>query len=911
MHVSPNDKKVYRYLTLANQLRVLLVQDPDATRSAAALSVEVGHFHDPEDRQGMAHFLEHMLFLGTKKYPKVGDFQSFINLAGGSNNAWTGTENTTYFFDVRPNAFAEGLDRFGQFFTAPLFNEDAVDKERNAVDSEYKLKISDDTRRIYQVHKETVNQAHPFSKFSVGSLSTLDDRPSGSIRDELVAFHQAFYSSHRMGLVLMGPQSIEQLTTFAHRYFDDIPLVESQDLSIDMPLVTKQEQSLFIRIEPIKDVRKLTLSFALPNIDKYYQCKPLSYIAHLIGYEGPGSLMSSLKSKDFINALAAGGGVSGSNFREFTISANLTPKGLSAIDEIVEEIFAYINKIKQSGLNEWRYQEKRAVLESAFRFQEKSRPLDTVSYLVLNLLNYAPDDIIYGDYMMSGYNQPLIEQLLELISPENMRITMVARGVETNKVAKWYDTPYSVTPFSQQQMAQWSAPRVDDYHQLPIQNPFISFDLDPKPIEENAAALPALIQDLPGFRLWHKQDADFHLPKGIIYIAIDSPAAVASTRNIVKTRLCVELLLEACNEAAYQAEIAGLGYNLYAHQGGVTLQLSGFAQKQPLLLALLLEKFTHRDFNPERFRYIKAQMIRNWQNATKEKPISQLFNALSGLLQPNNPPYSDLLEELETIELEELPPFVHAILEKLHIDALVYGDWQVDDALDIAETVKDTFRVNEQQYGEVERPLHMLASLGTGLRELDIAHDDSSILVYYQSQDKSPKSVATYTLANHLMSATFFHELRTKQQLGYMVGTANMPLNRFPGIIFYIQSPLRGSEDLHYAIDEFINAFALELIELSDEQWESSKAGLIAHISEPDTNLRTRAQRYWMAIGNKDDTFNHRQKVAQAIQALQRVDMIRFTVESLKPRTADRIIMYSQGKKHQKLGSLTALFERE
>ena len=140
MHTSPNDHKQYRYLTLANELRVLLVHDAEAPRSAAALSVEIGHFDDPIDRQGMAHFLEHMLFLGTEKYPRVGEFQTFINRSGGSNNAWTGTENTTFFFEVSPHAFEEGLDRFGQFFTAPLFNEEAVDKERQAVDSEYKLK---------------------------------------------------------------------------------------------------------------------------------------------------------------------------------------------------------------------------------------------------------------------------------------------------------------------------------------------------------------------------------------------------------------------------------------------------------------------------------------------------------------------------------------------------------------------------------------------------------------------------------------------------------------------------------------------------------------------------------------------------------------------------------------------------
>lgn len=72
MYQSPNDHKQYRHLVLANQLRVLLIHDPSTARAAAALSVRAGHFDDPVDRQGMAHFLEHMLFLGTQSYPHPG-----------------------------------------------------------------------------------------------------------------------------------------------------------------------------------------------------------------------------------------------------------------------------------------------------------------------------------------------------------------------------------------------------------------------------------------------------------------------------------------------------------------------------------------------------------------------------------------------------------------------------------------------------------------------------------------------------------------------------------------------------------------------------------------------------------------------------------------------------------------------
>ena len=86
---SENDQRLYRYLTLENQMQVLLVSDPGADKAAVSLDVNVGSRQDPSDYQGLAHFLEHMLFLGTDKYPEADDYQNFISSHSGNHNAYT------------------------------------------------------------------------------------------------------------------------------------------------------------------------------------------------------------------------------------------------------------------------------------------------------------------------------------------------------------------------------------------------------------------------------------------------------------------------------------------------------------------------------------------------------------------------------------------------------------------------------------------------------------------------------------------------------------------------------------------------------------------------------------------------------------------------------------------------------
>ena len=169
----PNDDRSYRLLTLENGVRVLLASDPSAEYASAAMCVDVGASHDPQDLPGLAHFCEHMLFLGSAKYPEESAYKKFLALHGGRSNASTSMDRTVYQFEVLDAHMAEErcnyllqhpstltalllpcvqvLDMFAQFFVAPLFTESATERELKAVDAEDSKNRTNDGRRILQV----------------------------------------------------------------------------------------------------------------------------------------------------------------------------------------------------------------------------------------------------------------------------------------------------------------------------------------------------------------------------------------------------------------------------------------------------------------------------------------------------------------------------------------------------------------------------------------------------------------------------------------------------------------------------------------------------------------------------------------------------------------------------------------
>jgi insulysin len=419
------DDREYHYIVLDNQLRVLLISDPRADKAAASLDVHVGSADDPVEREGLAHFLEHMLFLGTEKYPEAAAYQAFIDNNAGSHNAYTSAEHTNYFFDIDAQQLESALDRFAQFFIAPLFDESYVNRERNAVHSEYQAKIKDDFRRGYDVYRQQINPQHPYAKFSVGSLETLANRPNDKVRDDLIAFYQAHYSSDQMTLVVLGKESISDLQKIVTDRFVQIPLRNVEQSDVVVPLFESKKLPFEVISKPVKDTRQMSMVFPLPSVKAYYGEKPLSYVGFLLGHEGKGSVLSLLKSKGWAEGLSAGGGDAGAGNSTFNVSISLTKEGVKHREAIRSVVFHALDVIRQHGIAEWRYTEEQRMADIAFQFREKGRAISTVSRLSGSLHEYPVAEVISANYRYTRFDAKLIERLLSKMTPNNVFVSTV------------------------------------------------------------------------------------------------------------------------------------------------------------------------------------------------------------------------------------------------------------------------------------------------------------------------------------------------------------------------------------------------------------------------------------------------------------------------------------------------------
>ncbi|WKE64174.1 insulinase family protein [Gallaecimonas kandeliae] len=896
MRKSPFDHRTYRHITLANGLPVLVVEDAKSHRAAAAVAVRVGHFFDPAHREGLAHFVEHLLFLGTDTHPGAGEYQNFIQEAGGNHNAWTGTEQSSYFFDVQPQHFAEALWRFSRFFVCPLLSPDAVDKERHAIDAEYRLKIQDDTRRIYQVHKAVVNPEHPFSKFSVGNLETLAGDPA-ELAAEARDLFERHYHAGNMTLVLYGPQAVAELSSWAHSYFSELPSGHKVPAFWEG---TRLYQSLPFQVSarPLKEQRRLAVNFPLPSVQAEYRQKPLTFISHLLGHEGPGSLLAYLKAKNWVEAMSAGGGISGSGFREYAVQFLLTEEGEGRQAEIVEALFAMLALIRDQGLEEWRFKERQQLAEQSFRLMEVTEPMDYSSHLAVNLLQFPPEDVLYGDFVMAGFDPLRVSYWLDFLSPDNLRLGLVSPSVEGEMEAPWYHTPFLTRPISKEWLGRWKHPSLIAELRLPGPNPFLGQAPDPAPLGR-VQNKPEKVNRGPHQRLWHWQDPDFRLPKGHLYLAMESPWAMQSPKHIALTRLWLDMVSESLGGELYDAELAGLNWQLYPQQAGITLQLGGILGRQHRLFSHITQRLLDKAPPQGVMELCRQALLRQYRSLKQQKPVQQLLAELTRLLQPSHPGYERLAQEMVTLDYEDLLEHKALVTGSLFVEGLVHGSAPLEEVEPWLEEV-----TSRAAGSEPTRRVITLQQRGPLLRTRAVEHPDSALLVYYQGHRASATEHAFFMLAQQLMSATFFDELRNKQQLGYLLGISLFPMQRLPGLLFYVQSPVAGPVQLLDAIDDFIADFSLLLLGLTEGQWRAAKGVLLHQLAQPDATLADRSARLWHAIGQGDLTFDWRQRLAAAVKGFSRTQLIRMMVKRLKAKQSDRLLLASVGERHRNLQPL-------
>jgi insulysin len=890
------DRKTLK-LCLGNGLEVLLISEAKADQSAASVSVGAGSWSDPLEYPGMAHFCEHMLFLGTKKYPNDNEFSTLISDYAGMTNAFTAPNRTVYMFSAQTEGFLNLLDHFAHFFIDPLFNPGNIAREMHAVDQEFAKNLENDGWREYMVFKETGNPDHPNRLFSTGNSETLGKIPQSALKK----WHRANYSAERMHLVVYSPLPIETLKASVVQLFSEVPRSQESALDHSEPLSSAIQRGHITFVKPIQNKQTLTLSWELPPNLSEDPTKSADVLAYALRRGQKYSLYEKLKDEQLIDTMSTRvDELGGKSHRFFQITLEMTRQGIDHIDTVVQRCFEAIAGLKETGIPAYLFQEKNAMAQLNYQYQERQNPFDYIMKLGDSVAEEDLSTYPRNSLLSTSFSPEKIKQAINVLTPEACSLSLLASPDVTKVVPdtreKWFGTEYAIRPIPSQWFAKWAEARPNPQIRLADPNPFLPVQLGLVSNPDLGSTPVAIANDDLGLA-YYARSPEFKVPDSIYNIHILTPEINPSARSQVLTSLYIDHLTDVLHPTLAAANSAGLSASLDLDRSALYLQISGYSEKAPLLLQEIVKQLPNNIPTEEQFALYTVRHEKAYLNAQKELPARQAKELLDSLVNKDKTTKREKLAALKTITYDEFLSYIENLFNTTYVEALFAGNLTLKDAesawLDVIHVL------GRAPYPKEEHSQTKILRLSDGpyqVTQTTAAQGNSTILLIDEGSFTYEKRSIQEVLAATLKEA-FYTELRSKQKTGYIVQSDATELEERLFQYFLVQSNSHQSDDLLFRFEQFIEAFNDSLSEtVTPARFETIRSSIIASLKTRFRSLADKTALWDRLAFERDGDFTFVEKRIEALAALTHEEFLTQAPPLLSRENRKRLAILFEGR---------------
>jgi len=892
---SPNDDRQYSAMMLPNGIQVVLVSDPTLENSAASLAVGVGSAQDPELQQGLAHYLEHMLFLGTKKYPEPDGFMKYTQANGGMTNAYTAFDKTNYMFQINAGKFDEALDRFSDYFKSPTFDPHFSDKERNAVNNEWSMQKAQDGWNTFRLSGVTGNPKNPRYKFNIGNLDTLKDKEGSVLQDELTAFYARYYSANIMKLTLVGKQSLPELKALAEKHFSAIANHHVEVPEVKTRGLTSAQLAKSIRYKPIKEFKELFVDFPIESTKAQWRLKSAEYVHNLLSSEEAGTLCEQLRQKGWAKTVSAQldpelYGPDG-NLR---VIVELTDVGLQKKDEIIAAIFNYIDLIKREGMQESYYRELQVMRGKDFENASKPDPLQQAVDLSMAQFDLPVENLLNATYVYEKFDASAVRKFASQLDRKKARIWYVDPDEKVEQQIPHFDGSYAIRDISKEEFARWDELAKGYQFNLPPLNNL--FSDKPAPLVDSVYLKPTQILSQPGVEAFLQHPEYYREDKGVLSLQINNGLANQSAKNMTLAILLSDIYAKQNFSLIDRAGRASL--NIKISPSTATAQaifISGYTAKHALLLNELVTNYVNMTIDEKIFSEVADSLKKNLENSSKDHVFRQLFNHVIRLTKETHWSNDELIAELDKITRDDVIVYHQAVKDDALIRLFAAGNYSESAVKDMALSVAKLLP-GKRMPAERAMPLYKTPQKGHIVefkKAVDLA--DSAVLQVWFRESASDDEQAQLAVLNALFGNAFFMQLRTHEQLGYVVQSFDFDVNEVPGFVMVVQSSNSATVKIKARMDKFRKEYLPVLQATDPAEIEQAKQSLLANLQQKPTDFYEEMYRNNNDFFHARYSFDKRERQMAALSKVTKDDLIKIYKSLLLNDKSSGLFLQMQG----------------
>jgi len=833
--------------TLDNNIKYVFIKDPTLEKSFVTVAVNIGSYSNPKDYDGLAHFLEHMLFMGSKKYPDEKYYFEELNKLGGYSNAYTDSMETVYYFTVFDDGLAKIFDIFSRFFIDPLFAEDSVQREIKAVNSEHKKNINSDMWRKHQFTIDLMNKDSGLNNFGTGSLNTLDKK---DIREKLIEFYNKYYTSNNISICIASSKSFEELKSIIDTSFGLIKKNDKHNkLKIIKPLYSENKLNSY-HLKTLSNIYNISYIFEIPKQKKYLKSKYFSIFEMILLNKSENSIYFYLSNMGYLNSINIDINYEG----VFEITLMLTNNGLNNIGEIEAILFNTIEQIINSNINNYAlYFQK--ILEINFDTLNKFEITDLCNLLAVNHFYYETNQVFKSNFIIRKIksNKKYKQTFIKYLNKDNIiRIITSQKYPFSKKLAyiktREYKAEYSlikITPNSSNKIINNQFDTNNQYHNI---HPKLIERLDiydtPKQIYNN---------------VWYGACSKFGEPLVNILLQINNSKYFESASNYVLTQISCWVLNYLINIIMYKAfELSNsITFSPIPSTSSININITALNDEinLKLLLTDLKDFLFNLDLNKLSEDYIKNLIIsikESYKNISFRNPSEYSLNKIKSYIFDTEYPNEQLISVTETLDFNKIKNYLKSLLDESIITSFIYGNIEQKSIPDLLEPYNKYF-INSG----------LIIPITHEIQEIIITHPNineksNCVTLYYYigelniRKEKDALKNIKAIIGIRILSQDFFDELRTKKQLGYLV---NMSMSSYRNK-YYITQKIQSDKSVEEIIKN-INEFNTKIKKyLKESEFDNFKNSIKKELLEPDYSLSDKVNKYSPEITSHEYIFN-------------------------------------------------------
>lgn len=711
-----------------------------------------------------------------------------------------------------------------------------------------------------------------------------------------------------MALVVYSNRALGELEAHVADLFGQI---RNQDIGpvvyADKPKpFTKNELQKIRRIKTVSKSRKLVFNFFFPSLRDEFRSDPLKVVSFLVGHEGSGSLLSHLIQRKWALELMSYSDNVADMYTIFAVHITLTEKGLAEYEQVVHSVFQYIAMLRREGLSKALFREIQTLSNMSFEFQSKQAGVHKAISLA-GLLSQCPPELVNKyHHLMEEFRPDRFSEVVEQLVPANLILELRNHQLEGLPLTEpIYGTEYSFEPMQADLVGRINAllagrvgvtldakGEIASDLGMPEPNLFIPEDFSILHGQKETSDLrPRMVYSTENSELFFLPDVQFNLPKLLIKanLFLAGDALFAEPKQYLSLTLFSSGLKEYLREFIYMAQMAKIDISLVPTKKGLKFKASGFNHKFQIFLRELsrriadfaLAEGAEADFIAAKFATLKLKRLEELENQLKLEPYNQYGMTMSEAVTTGSFGHDALIGAIKDLSLEEYLGVHREVLRRVYVETLISGNLTEKDAVDIQRNLIETLQEKRlsQSLALVdirENRLVGLAAKSVTVFERALRNEsDSNNLVGVEFQlPQDPRHKYVNMLLEDYLSSLYFEELRTNQQVGYVVFAVKSLRSQTPGFIFLIQSSRFLPSELAEKTYSFLAQQRSAIRELTDKKFEEIREGKLAENRQDFNSLGAQSGFYFGEIDNHNYDFEKKRVTLDALKSLTKKDLL-------------------------------------